>query len=193
LKLFHADYAKHEYAEFLVAYGKRRRHSTRSRQVQAFAVDFRDVYEPGFALLDRLLQAALYAFDGYDPANPDDSVAVKADFEQALDDIAANRAFLPRMAAGLAGLAGASDPKEMEDIGKLLAPADTRQGSAIIAAADPARERAMAENIAAAEAPLLVKVGDGHVESLQKLVGPSVVAIRETQSLEDVTKQPPAP
>lgn len=186
-----ADFGNTEYAEFLKAYDATGKHSKRSRQVQAFAVAFRDVYHPAILALTAFLQTAVDNLDNYDP-KAGDAAKVKADFEMALDDVAANRAFLVGMAGALINLTGARG-KELKAFETVLSPTDSLQGTEILKAVDPARERAMAENIIAAEAPLFVKVGDDHVDDLKKMVGPSAVAIHQTESLEALTKQPPDP
>ena len=186
------EFAKGEYGAFLAAFEATTGQSKRSRQVGAFAKTFRDVYQPGIESLDGLLETALNAFDTF---HFDDSKAAeaKATFEKALDDIAANRAFLTRMARDLIALTSGHYADEAKALGKFLAPTHAGQGSEILNALDPVRERAMAFNIAFAEPPLLVKVGNDHVAKLKQRLGPSVVAIDETESLEDVTKQLPEP
>lgn len=186
------ELAKGDYDAFLTAYEGAGKHSKRSQQVYAFATEFRDVYQPAMVTLDGLLQRAIDAFDAFDPG-ASNVPQLKADFETALDEIAANRAFLSRMAAGLIGLTSGNYADEAERLGKFLTPTDTGQRSEILHALDPVRERAMAFNIVFAEPPLLVKLGDDHVDNLKKRIGPSAVAIHETESLEDVTKQPPEP
>ena len=142
------------------------------------------------ATLDSHLEKAVNAFDAFNPGAPN-VPQLKADFETALDDIAASRAFLSRMAADLIALTSGHYAKEAEELGKFLTPAETGQRSEILNALDPVRERAMAFNIAFAEPPLLVKVGNDHVAKLKQRLGPSAVAIDETESLDDVTRQPP--
>jgi hypothetical protein len=185
------DFAKYEYGSFLTAFDATLVHSKRSRMVQIFALEFRDVYEPAIAALDGFLQAAAEAIGASDMPKAD-AAAIDLKFKKALDDIAANRAFLVRMAAGLIGLTGAAG-EELERLGSLLRPTDQGQALEALNAPDAARERAMAENIAGAEAPLLVKVGESHVDDLKGLVWPSAVAVHENQNLEDLTRQPPGP
>jgi hypothetical protein len=178
-------YADEEYAAFRTAYEATARHSARSQKVYAFATDFKDVYLPAVAKLMDLITAAIQAV-----INPRTTQAI---FEKTLDDIAANRAFLRDLATALIALATAGHPREARRLKKLLAPTDTTRAGEILDAVNPARERAMADNIAAAEAPLLVKLGDYHVDSLARKLGRSVVAIHKDEDLETATRQPPGP
>jgi len=73
--------------------------------------------------------------------------------------------------------------------GKAVA-AEAKSKVAVAPAASAAmgvREEAMAKNINAAERPLLVKIGDGHVENLAKLVA-KTVKVRADKTLADYTK-----
>jgi len=178
-------YADEEYAAFRTAYEATARHSARSQKVYAFATDFKDVYLPAVAKLMDLITAAIQAV-----INPRTTQAI---FEKTLDDIAANRAFLRDLATALIALATAGHPREARRLKKLLAPTDTTRAGEILDAVNPARERAMADNIAAAQAPLLVKLGDHHVDSLTRKLGRSVVPIHMDEDLETVTRQPPGP
>lgn len=182
--------AREEYDAFLTAYETAPEHSERSRAVQAFATQFVNDYLVATVKLILLLRGAVDALDAFDAAAAD-AAELRAKVERMLDLVEASRDFLPKMAEGLIGLTSAGRSKETKRLGKLLEPTTERQD--LRDAVDAPRERAMAENIAGAEAPLLVKVGEAHVDNLKAIVGSSVVAIHETQSLEEVTKQPPDP
>jgi Domain of unknown function (DUF4157) len=192
--LFTVDFSRTEYGGYVAAFDAKPRKSRRSRQIYDFGVKFRDVYHPAIGVLSGFLNDALAAFDRFHAAPADPRAAdEKKTVESALDKVAANRAFLVTMANELIALNGIKDKSELAALAKLLKPADTIQGSEILNAVNPARERGMVENINSADAPLLVKLGDDHVDSLKAAIGAAIVPIHKAESLEKETRKPKAP
>lgn len=93
-----------------------------------------------------------------------------------LDDI---RFFIPALTNPLLELAGIAGTPEVEPVKSLAAATFGKASfSAVAAATNPARERAMAYNIAAAQPPLLVQLGKNHLAPVVKtLASTRVVAV----------------
>ena len=121
------------------------------------------------------------------------ALAVKSPNAEKLNEIKELKALLAgetgtfeALATDLAKVIGIAPGSEK---GKAVA-AEAKSKVAVASAASAAmgvREEAMARNINAAARPLLVKVGDGHVENLSKLVA-KTVKVRADKTLADYTK-----
>ena len=186
------DLSKREYAEFLAAYEKKKRGSRRLRKIAKFAVNFRDKYAPELDKLRPLVASAKAAVEQFDPADPAGAAALAAQFEDAVKQIEAMRFVLVPMAAELIVINVKSEAEEQALLA-VLPPKLNSNAKEVLDAVDPARERGMADNIRQAEPPVLVKLGDKHVDDLAAMIGPSAVPIHWGESLEDETRQPKAP
>ena len=185
-----ADFSHGEYFEFIKSYQKKKNTSARSLKIYYFAVRFHDSYHAEIGKLNALLASAREAVDKYDPSKRDEAAKLSAVVSASLPKIGTDHAFLRQMARELIEINAVTDKTELKTFSALLAPANKGQGTEMILAADPARERAMAANITSAAPPLLVKVGDGHVDHLKDLVGAAAVPIHLRESLEKETKRP---
>jgi hypothetical protein len=82
------------------------------------------------------------------------------------------------------------DPKETGTLEKVITESDSVNRPDILVATKPARERSMAAHVGSVAPPLLVQLGDDHVDNVAKLVGSDVaVPIHLGKTLSDITRQ----
>ena len=164
------------------------------RRLYRFSRKYQTVYKPEAVALNRLLDDMKFAVVSaiFEQGNPAaDQWAELARLRIARIDQA--RAFIPLLVAELIEVAKIDDPAEIAAINAAAArDTDAFQAAETINASNPVRERFMIDNVRAAARPLLVQVGEEHVDRLAQAVGDSVpIHAAETGGLAARTQQPP--
>jgi hypothetical protein len=133
------------------------------------------------------LIAALKKLGGFGKAQ---AAPPAADFKKESAEVETTRKLLPEASRDLIAIVAEGDAQQTQTLTDLTTASDTFRGAEISAAVHPIRERAMAANIKAAAAPLLVQIGNSHILNVAALVGASAVAVDQATKLSDITKRP---
>jgi hypothetical protein len=178
-----------EYYDFIATYEKRKaRRPDAIDRIYRFAVNFRDRYLPAILEIKVWLKSLQKVVDQYDPAQGAPPTGLEG-FDFPVEMIDKLRGALPDMARELLPINRIPAGGELDTLTGLLGKSEDFGDT--LGAVKPVRERAMCASIKAAKSPLLVQMGENHVQSVADLVGRDVaVPIPESSdTLEAHTKK----
>ena len=160
-------------------------------EIHAFGKKCDSTYAVDASLLSTYLLAASVRLDQVTTSKKGKASAISM-VQLDLDAADELRGFIPGMVAELQDIMDIPKGYESSRVAKAAAK-DTERATAYepLTAANPARERAMVTNLTAAAPPLLVQLGDAHVDNMAKVVKASVPIHCDAKGgLEGVTRRP---